>query len=350
MSYDYFVEREIKNLDKLEEISQKLPFFCREYFIGVEQKTSILTKVGYAGDFLLFFKFLTTKIPNFKNIEVAEFTLEDLDKVTLTNLEQFMNYLSYFVDDDKNIHKNNEKSKARKISGIRSMFKYFYNKDKLSQNVASKISMPKLHDKDIIRLEKNEVENFIDTVEGGYGLSKRAKSYHNATQKRDVAIITLLLGTGIRISECVGINIDDVDFEHSAFKITRKGGNQVVLYFSDEVGLALYEYFEERITNEKADKQEKALFLSLQNRRIGVRTVEKLVEKYAKIVTPLKNITPHKLRSTYGTELYRKTHDIYVVAEVLGHKDVNTTKKHYAAISEDIRKEASKAVSLRNND
>ena len=93
-----------------------------------------------------------------------------------------------------------------------------------------------------------------------------------------------------------------------------------------------------------------ALFLSLQYRRITVRAVENLVKKYAKIVTPLKKITPHKLRSTYGTELYRETGDIYIVADVLGHRDVNTTRKHYAAISEDHRRAVADAVKLHKPD
>ena len=92
-----------------------------------------------------------------------------------------------------------------------------------------------------------------------------------------------------------------------------------------------------------------ALFISLQNRRISVRAVENLVKKYSKPISPLKNISPHKLRSTYGTNLYRATKDIYIVADVLGHKDVNTTKKHYAAISEDIRKTVANKVNLRNS-
>ena len=90
------------------------------------------------------------------------------------------------------------------------------------------------------------------------------------------------------------------------------------------------------------------MFLSLQNRRISVRTIQELVKKYAKIITPLKKITPHKLRSTFGTNLYRETQDIYMVADYLGHSDVNTTKKHYAAMSEDLRRSAIKTVKLRD--
>jgi len=145
----------------------------------------------------------------------------------------------------------------------------------------------------------------------------------------------------------VGLNLDDIDFKINGISITRKGGNQVVLYFSDEVKVALVDWLEERERNTKVDPDEQALFLSLQNKRISVRAVQKLVKKYAKLTTPLKKITPHKLRSTYGTALYRETQDIYIVADVLGHRDVNTTKKHYAAISDDIRRAAANKVKLR---
>ena len=93
-------------------------------------------------------------------------------------------------------------------------------------------------------------------------------------------------------------------------------------------------------------KEEKAMFISLQNKRISIRAVENLVKKFAQIASPLKKISPHKLRSTFGTNLYKETRDIYIVADVLGHKDVNTTKKHYAAISEDMRKSVADKVKL----
>jgi integrase len=80
---------------------------------------------------------------------------------------------------------------------------------------------------------------------------------------------------------------------------------------------------------------------------MGVQAIENMVKKYTSQVTPNKKITPHKLRSTYGTSLYKETGDIYLVADVLGHKDVNTTKKHYAAIDDDRRRKAASVVKLR---
>ena len=226
----------------------------------------------------------------------------------------------------------------------------FSKKNRISSNVAANVDTPKIHDKEIIRLENNEVSDLLDMVENGSFASKRQNLFKEKTQLRDYAMISLFLGTGIRISECVGLNVDDIDLKNNSFVVTRKGGNRVVLYFSDEVAEPLCAYLESRCMDDKILPGERALFLSLQKKRITVRAVENIIKKYALQVTPLKKITPHKLRSTFGTELYRATGDIYVVANVLGHKDVNTTRKHYAAISEDIRRDASTKVKLHKDD
>ena len=164
-----------------------------------------------------------------------------------------------------------------------------------------------------------------------------------------MAIVALFLGTGIRVSELVGLNVEDVDFKNNSFVVTRKGGNRVILYLNEEIKEYLTVYIKYRETL-LLPKDEKALFISIQKTRLTTRAVENIIKKYSKIAVPLKKITPHKLRSTFGTELYRTTGDIYVVADVLGHKDVNTTKKHYAALTEDVRKRASQVVTLRKND
>ena len=122
----------------------------------------------------------------------------------------------------------------------------------------------------------------------------------------------------------------------------------MIVYYGDEVEKALKDYINgsRKLVNPQ-EGHEKALFYSTQRRRIGVKAVENLVKKYSRQVTPLKKITPHKLRSTYGTTLYQETGDIYLVADVLGHKDVNTTRKHYAAQDESRRRSAANVVKLR---
>ena len=345
---DYFQTRNTTNILKLREIQRELPSFCLEFFRGIENSTTPLTRLNYAYDLRIFFNFLVSEIVDFENIKIKEITIDDLNKITSTHLEIYLDYLNYYTGKDGKIYKNNEKAKSRNLCSIRSFLKYYYKKEKIKENVSERVDLPKLHDKEIVRLEVDEVVKFIDQAENPNLLTKTQQQFNKHTRLRDVAMLSLFLGTGIRISECVGINIEDVDFSVNGFKVTRKGGNQVVLYFSDEVANHLREYLEERLNKPDVDINERALFLSIQNKRISVRAVEKLVKKYSSVVTPLKKITPHKLRSTYGTNLYRETNDIYVVADVLGHKDVNTTKKHYAAISEDARRSVANKVKLRD--
>lgn len=342
----YYNEQRVKNTDKLRRVLKDLPDFAYDFFIGIENKTSALTRLNYAYDLRTFFNWAINETNLFAGKSVYDLEVKDLERFHTTHFERYMSYLTSYTDENGEIITNGERGKARKIAAVRSFFKYFFRREMISVDLASKIEMPKLHDKPIIRLENDEVYKFLNTVDNGYGLSGHEIGFHKHTRTRDMAIITLLLGTGLRVSECVGLNMNDVDFKNNAINVTRKGGNQVILYFNDEVKVALFDWIQERAKNPTL-VDEPALFTSLQNRRISTRAVEKLVKKYAGIVTPLKHITPHKLRSTYGTRLYQATQDIYIVADVLGHKDVNTTKKHYAAISDNIRRNASTAVSLR---
>ena len=334
---------------QLKRMINELPPFCAEFFRGIENETLIRTRVAYAGDLKNFFGFLIKENENFKRDNIRSLTLSDIDRVSVTDVEIYLSYVTMYVDDDEREKVNQDRAKARKLSSIRALYKYFYKKEKLTHNAPSLVDLPTIRDRAIIRLEPNEVADLLDVVQNGDGLTDKQKAYHKKTQARDLAILTLFLGTGIRISELVGIDMDDINFTSNEFSIVRKGGKQDILVFGDEAREALLQYMLEREHIQAAPGHEDALFLSLQKTRLTVRAVENLVEKYAKIAVPLKKISPHKLRSTYGTNLYRETGDIYLVADVLGHKDVNTTRKHYAAVSEDRRRLAAKVIKLRDD-
>ncbi len=346
---NYFVERDFNNLDKIDKLLNILPEFCTEFVRGIEQRTSVLTRLGYLSDIRLFLEYLTGNIIEFRGKSIKSLTIDDLSKITQTHIEMFLSYLRLYKQRQTYV-KNGDCSVARKLSSIRSLLKYFYKKNKIDSNVASKVDTPKLHEKPITRLEVDEVVKILNLSEDGYSMTQMQQGFHKHTKERDYAILSLFLGTGIRISECVGLNVEDIDFSQNAFNITRKGGNKVTLYFNQEVADALLQYLNIRSKIKNLPEDEHALFLSLQNKRINVRTVQILVKKYAQIINPLKKITPHKLRSTFGTNLYRETNDIYVVASVLGHKDINVTRKHYAAITDDIKRDAlTRNVKLRDN-
>lgn len=350
----YFDERNEKTLAAIDGILDTLPSFAREFNVGISMRTSPLTRLGYLRDIRVFCDYLSRK--RFKNKSATEITLADLSELTPTDIEAYIDYLSSYTLDGKK-HSCKEYAKSRKVSSLRAMFKYFYKKEKLASDVMTKVDTPKTHLKPIIRLDVDEVVEFLDEAESGENLVGRQKSFHKQTALRDEAMLSLFLGTGIRISECVGLNRKDVNFNDNSFVVTRKGGNTTVLYFSDEVANALKRYidwldeqiaeqtpFGSRITDRDA------LFVSSKGGRITPRAVELMVKKYASVTTPFKRITPHKLRSTYGTNLYHETHDIFVVADVLGHKDVNTTRKHYAAMSDEIRRDVVNKIKLRDKD
>lgn len=344
--FNYHEKLNIKNTKRLRNLISELPRFSSDFFRGIEPNTSSKTRIAYAYDLKVFFEFLCSTNPALKNVLIKNLKVTILDNIKPIDIEEFLEYLSYYESDGKE-YINSATGKKRKLTTLRSFYNYFFKKEIINTNPASLVNIPKIHQKEIIRLDIDEVAKLLDEVESGKSLTPSQQKYHKKTRKRDLAIITLLLGTGIRVSECIGLDIDDVDFNNDAIKIVRKGGNEAVIYFGDEVRSALESYMIERENIITIDGHEDALFLSMQRRRISVRSVENLVKKYSGLVTSLKKITPHKLRSTYGTSLYQATGDIYLVADVLGHNDVNTTKKHYAAIEEDRRRRAANVVKLR---
>lgn len=344
-TYSQKIDKE--NELKLRELLLKLPKFASEFFRGIESTTASRTRIAYAYDLIVFFNWLKEVNPSLANIDIHYIDISILDNLKAIDIEEYVSYIRYYVKNGAE-HGNKEKGIKRKLVALRTFYKYYYKKERIKNNPSVLVDTPKLHDKAIVRLEPEEVADLLDNIESGEGLTVTQNKYHEKTSARDLAIVTLLLGTGIRVSECVGIDLNDIDFKTNGVKIHRKGGYETIVYFGDETEAALKNYLAERKKIEAADGHKNAFFLSIQKKRISVRAVELLVKKYASLVTTMKKITPHKLRSTYGTSLYRETGDIYLVADVLGHKDVNTTKKHYAAIEEDRRRKAANIVKLRN--
>ena len=338
----------IDNTIKLRNILITLPEFAKDYFRSIEPTSSPKTRISYAYDIRVFFQFLLNENPAFKDYSMKDFRVNDLERITPLDIEEYQEYLKVYHSSNDRTEINTEKGLSRKMSSLRSFYTYYYKREMIKSNPALLVDMPKLHEKAIIRMDADEVAKLLDYVENcGSTLTGQAKLYYEKTKERDIAILTLLLGTGIRVSECVGLDLTDIDFNNNGITVTRKGGNQSVVYFGDEVEKALRGYLEtSRNAVTPQPGYENALFLSTQKRRMSVQAIENMVKKYASQITT-KKITPHKLRSTYGTALYRETSDIYLVADVLGHKDVNTTKKHYAASDEDRRKRAANIVKLR---
>ena len=342
-----------KRILQIREITRSLPQACSDFLRSIAVSTSSLTRLAYAIDLNTFFCFLHEERVEFSQKPLYLMNDQDLDRLTRNDIIAYTEYLTYYLkstQDDSvpnKVYVNHELSIKRKLCTVRSFYDYLFKNQRITSNVTELVPLPKIHEKPIIRLNKEEMTRMLEQAQSGDQLTAHQQKFQKITAKRDFAILSLFLGTGIRVSDCVGMNIGAVDLENNAFIVTRKGGNQVVLYFPPEVAEALADYLEERNAAETVPGHEDALFLSLQRRRITQRAVQNLVKKYAAVAAPLKSrISPHKLRSTYATNLYNETGDIYLVADVLGHTSVDTTRKHYADMTDARRRMAAEHVHL----
>ena len=348
MALTYHEQLDLKNTAQLRELVKELPAFASDFFRAMEIKKATNTRRNYAYDLNTFFYFLRTQNPYFKDKDIRTLPVSILDDIQPVDIEEYLSFLTYYERDGQ-LYRNHEEGKARKLATLNTFFGYYHKKGMIEKNAPSVVDVPRVKEKNIIRLDANEVAQLIDNVESGEKLTKAQKRWHEKTRDRDLAIIVTLLGTGVRVTELVGLDIGDLDFDNGAMRVIRKGGNEDMVYFGEEVEEMLRNYLDERLEMTPEPGHENALFISQNNTRITVRSVERLVKKYASTATA-KRITPHKLSSTYGTALYQETGDIYLVADVLGHKNVNTTRKHYAAMKEERKRRAANVVQLREKE
>ena len=334
---------------KIRELLRSLPSSCTDFIRSIAITTSALTRMAYTIDLRVFFDYAFKELPIFDSEKPSQVTDAEIGRLKPRDLDGYSDYLTlYFNQTDAEADepalrplRNHEYGIMRKLSSLRSYFEYMFRLGRIPGNIATLVPLPKLHEKPILFLEDNEIKRLLQIAYDGDALTDRQRKYHEHTYLRDYAMLMLFLGTGVRVSECVGVDLEDIDFTSNALLVVRKGGDQVILYFPQEVADALLAYRDERMLIETLPGHEHAFFLSMQRRRITQRAVQQMVKKYCAAVVPLKKkMSPHKLRSTYATHLYRETQDIYLVAEALGHADVNTTRKHYAAMSDARRRSA----------
>ncbi len=350
---EFYKDKKRQQKMRLRELISRMPSFASDYIYSKEVTTQTSTLVSYSYDLITFFEFLCDENPILKGKKTNEVTLDDIASLTSEDIIEYQRYLELNVGKDGKYHENDKKAIARKMSPLRGLFLYHYQRKNIPDNPMILVPLPKLKkDKNIIRMNNYEVQSILNAIENGDPqMSKRQRMACEKTKQRDLAILTLMLGTGIRVSECNGLDLNDVDLIVNTLTIVRKGGGQDVLYFNDEIHDVLDAYIEgERKAIKSFEGHEKALFYSSQGKRMSVDAIENLVKKYAKMVVPNKKITPHKLRSTYGTALYRATGDIRLVADVLGHENINTTITYYAAIEDEHKRQARDAVDFKKPD
>lgn len=339
MSNDYREQINKQITSDLKYKVSELPSFCRNYFISKDSSVAKKTLFSYAIDLRVFFKWLMQENPTFSSYDMRSLPFESIENLTRMDIDEFMAWLSGYEDEGV-YYTNDVRSKKRKLSTLRSFFRYYEEEGCLKNNPAALVREPKLPKTVPTIMTEEETRGFLSVIENGSGLTKKELDYHEKTKVRDITMFTILLNTGIRISELVGLNITDFDFDKGEFKVTRKGNKEELIPYNEEVEEAVFYYLDYDRGNFTEDDEELALFLSLQKKRITVKAVENLCKKYSEIAVPLKHITPHKLRSTFGTKIYNDTGDIYLTAELLGHSSVDTTKRYYASINTERKRDA----------
>lgn len=332
------------------DIIKELPDFSKKFFNHIkDQGMSARTKLQYAYDMKRFFNYLSEsagfKGKNIKTMGASEV----LDLLTIDDIQEYISSLDYYEVLDKHgnpkVKLASPSTKARRISSLRSFYRYYFRIGEIKNNLSDLMDIPKVPDKNVLIMKQEHVARLLAAVSDETGMTDGEIKRHSKIIKRDFAIMMVLLGTGIRNSELVGLDIDDVDFYEGSLIVTRKGGDQDAVYFGSEVEEALVDYIECDRPALLAGADEPALFVSMQHKRISPRSVEVLMKKYADKAGLNMKVTPHTCRRSFGTNLYEETGDIYLVADALAHTSVETTKKHYAKMSKDHKRIAARKSS-----
>lgn len=344
-SYEY--QERKKCIEKMDAICAELPPYVSNYLyskLNGPSKMQPRTAFAYAGDLSLFFYFCSVKSPVCRNLPIKDITPETLGLFQVDDIEEYYEWLADYERNGKR-YMNGSTAQKRKISALSALYKYLIKKHYIEMNPCLLLDFERLKEKPIIALSDNQQEKFLEAI-GKPSVNKLTSEASVRSERikdrftalRDMAIAYVFLGTGMRVSELVAINVYDMNLEDRYFIITRKGGKHQQIYFGNDVAEVLELYLSDSRPKMLPDENSNdfdALFLSLHHRRITVRQVENIVKNTAMAALPpseAEKISCHKLRSTYGTRLLKGSNSIALVAEVLGHTDITTTRRRYSAV------------------
>ena len=308
----------MSNIISIEEFSSLIQEYA-SYKLTI-QGCSAKTVEEYLLDLRTFFRYLVARqkgIPldsdDFFTLDITSISLAQLEKIRAEDIYEFLYYTN-------NTRDNKWCARSRKLSAIRSLYKYLVNKRHyLEYNPTADIDSPKKEKTLPKVLTLDESVRLLEAVE---------KDKESKNRIRDYAILTLFLNCGMRLSELVGININDIDSELTSLRVTGKGNKERIVYLNDACQYALTDHLIERLKFQKTVPNEKALFLSRLNKRISPKMVQAMVYKYLKLAgLESKQYSVHKLRHTAATLMYQSGNvDVRVLKEILGHEQLNTTQ------------------------
>ena len=260
----------------------------------------------------------------FYSIDIREIDANYLAKI---KTEQIYEFLFYASDSRKNMWS----AKARKLSAIKGLYKYLtIKKNYFEENPAINIESPK---------PKKSLPKFLNLDESLLLLQAILDDPESNTKERDYCIVTLFLNCGMRLSELVGINLNDIDRELRSLRVLGKGNKERIIYLNEACKTVLKDYLQLRLSPKYENIQTKALFLSRLNKRISVKTVQWMVYKYLELAgLEAKKFSVHKLRHTAATLMYQSGNvDVRVLKDILGHEQLNTTQIYTHVSNENMR-------------
>lgn len=296
-------------------LSSAAPIIKRYYHWLSNEKT-MTTKRNYVNAIIRYSNYL-----NEHGNSIMDFLF--LRKQKKTDLNMYDDYLS---TNKRNGEKNGKGNNALNMYALKSFFDFLVDEEIIDISPFNRFEMPKIKEETpIVSLTKSEITKVKCNI--------ILKSGNN--KQRNLTIFTLGICTGLRIRSIIEINIEDIDLEENAITVVVKGNEKRQVFFGDEMKKLLEEYLEERL---KTKTNTTALFLNKKCERITYKEIYKMLEENTVGIN--KHITPHKMRSTCGTNLYQKTHDIYLTADVLGHKNIRNTKRYADVGKENKRKAA----------
>ena len=318
--------------DKINAICATLPDWATGFFWETGTQMAVSTRLAYAREISVFFDFLTTYKPDLVDVPKNEITLEQIAQVTSQDISR---YITKYHEKG-----NKERALARKRATLSSFFRYLTVNRKIPFNpveAATRVKIPTSDD--VLHLDINEQLSLLDAVDTGDTLTKEQQKRHEIYRLRDIALITLLLDTGMRVSELHNIDIIDMDLEDCYVVVTRKGGNTQTIYFADSTRDAIEEYINERRKWDEQADGKYPLFTTTKGERLSIRAIQVLVKKYAESTLPGKGkkISPHKLRSSFAMEFYSEEKDILALQRKLGHKNLQATNIYAKATDQRMR-------------
>ena len=323
-----------KKSEMADDIIDTLPEYCRSYFYNKSGKHSANTALHYAIEIRKFMLWLIDNIPELDGCTLDAIPIEVIDKLDDTDGGHYM----------LAIRNLKSASKKRTLAALNGLFKFLIRSKRIHGPNPFDEAAVDVEEHKVIYLEGDEKASFLHAVTEGSGLIRKQQKYYEKNGVRDTAITMLFFATGLRVSELVGIDLDDVNLKNHSIRVTQKGKDETkdCVYMSDESEGALREYLEIRESLYKPLKTERALFLNHGRNikdekgepvtqpgyRITVKSAERLIKRYKDAANITKRVTPHRLRATYAMNVLESTGDLRLTQQLMHHKNIQTTQRY----------------------